>query len=206
MSSLDPQQLVVAGMLCGVLATWLLGVAVHARFLRSAPARSRAFFRVLLPMHVDHAMSHVVVGLNHSPHFIANLTGRLEGVLTASIRPTRDHAGADAAQLACRVEDFGAESQVRVRLDFSPAISRSRKRLSWLLLVIWPAWIALVVSAVLLALALAEDPGPWWALNLAHAVYPLAAVLVLRARYTRTRSLLHEAVGAVVENLRFLPT
>ncbi|MBW2277474.1 MAG: hypothetical protein JRF63_08280 [Deltaproteobacteria bacterium] len=206
MTTLDPQQLVVAGTLCGVLASWLLGVALHVRFLRSAPSASRAFFRVLLPLHADHAMSHVMVGLNRSPHFIAILTGRLEGVLTASIRPTRNHTAPDAAQLACRVENFGAESQVRVRLDFTPSIERSRRRLHMLLLVIWPGWIALVVAVVLVSLSLTAEPGAWWALNLLHAVYPLALVVALHARFARTRSLLHESIGAVVENLRFLPT
>jgi len=205
MTALDPQQLVVAGAMCGVVAAWLVGVALHARFLRRAPAGAKTFFRVLLPVHADHAMGHVVVGLNHSPHFIANLTGRLEGVITASIRETRDHDRGDAARLACRVEDFGAETQVRVRLDFTPAFETARRRVALVLMVIWPAWIAVVVGVVLVSLTLAHRPNAWWALNLLHGIYPLFVVLVLRSGYRRTRSVLQRSVGAVVENLRYLP-
>jgi hypothetical protein len=205
MISADPQQLAVAGMLCGVLATWLLGAALHARFLRMVPNQIKQFYRVLLPLHVDQAMGHVVLGINHSPHFIANLTGKLEGVVTAAVRRTSDHDGLDSAQLACRVEDFGTESQVRVRLDFTPAIERARTRGRLVLTVIWPAWIALVVCAVLLPLSIAEQPGPWWALNLLHAIYPLIAVIALHVGFHKTRSLIVHSVGAVVENLRFLP-
>jgi hypothetical protein len=205
MIALDPLHLVAAAMLCGVLAAWLLGVALYVRFLRQLPDTIRSHFRVLLPMQVDHAMGHVVVGINHSPHFIASLTGRLEGVLTASIRPTNRRSKTDAAQLACRVEDFGSETQLRVRLDFSPVVEQTRRRLQLLVVALWPAWIGMVTVAVTAALTTAESPGTWWALNLLHGIYPLVAVIALVSNLDRTRSLLYRAVGSVVENLRFLP-
>lgn len=205
MTAIEPLHLVAAAMLCGVLAAWLLGVALYVRFLRQLPASTRSLFRVLLPMHVDHAVGHVVVGINHSPHFIASLTGRLEGVITASIRPTDRRGGSDAAQLACRVEDFGSETQLRVRLDFSPIVEQTRRRLQLLVVAIWPAWIGLVTLTVTAVLTTAESPGTWWSLNLLHGIYPLVAVIALVSSLDRTRTLLYRAVGSVVENLRFLP-
>ena len=132
-------------------------------------------------------------------------TASATGVLTAAIRPARGSGDANAAQLACRVEDFGTESQVRVRIDFTPSIERAARRSRLVLVAIWPAWIAVVTCSVLIPLSLAERPGPLWALNLLHAAYPLAAMIALRARYRSVRTLLVRAVGSIVENLRYLP-
>ena len=73
--------LVAAALFCGVLASWLGGVLFHVRIQRKSYTASRRLTRILVPVSPDQLVQHMARSLNNNPHFIATLTGRMEGIL-----------------------------------------------------------------------------------------------------------------------------
>jgi len=198
-------RLVALAMILGIAAAWVFCLWLHIRLVRRSRAAARRVVRLVLPMELDRTLAHLVQGLNRSPHFFTSIKGRVEGVLTATIRSSL--TGAPAVNLACRLDDLGQDSRARLRLDFTPMIDRTRRQSRAILMLVWPSWLAVTIIWVALLHTLSgAQPSPWFALNLFHAAYPpvIGAVLI-QLRFRRERRRLGDSVVSVIDSLRFIP-
>ena len=199
------QHLIAAGVSCGVLAAWLTGLFLHLRLSRLASGGHRSVVRVSLPLDRDAAIAAIVRGLGASPHVIARLEGRLEDALIGSARPARLWPGGrEAARISCRLEDVDGETGVRCALDFSPMTGAATRISQAILFLVWPAWIAAVTVAILATILSSQAPA-WVGLYLAHAVYPLFALVGFHLLHRHHRATVEDAITSVLESLRFLP-
>jgi len=197
--------LVASALFCGVLACWLAGVLFHVRIQRKSFTASRRLTRILVPIAADQLVLHMARALNNNPHFIATLTGRMEGVVTARVRPTRLWRWGYAMNFTAQIDDLGSESRVQVRMDFGPLLTQIDRLTRLWIFVAWPVWIVLVTGLVVLAISASAEPNPWDALHLIHCVYPALGIVVLHGLYRHNRMLLGDSVVSLMENLRFIP-
>jgi hypothetical protein len=197
--------LVASALFCGVLAAWLGGVLFHVRIQRKSYSASRRLTRILVPISADQLVQHMARALNNNPHFIATLTGRMEGVVTAKVRPTRLWRWGYAMNLTARIDDLGNEARVQVRMDFGPLLAQIDKLTRFWIFVGWPLWIVIVTALVVAVVYSGDRPDPWDAMHLIHGAYPALGILVLHGLYRYTRMLLGDSVVSLIENLRFIP-
>jgi hypothetical protein len=205
MTTIVALRIVAAATMLGVLGAWLLGVWSHVRLgRRSRTAAARRIIRCLVPAPAPLISSRLVQELARSPHFVAAITGQLESVLTAVVTLPADSArGAPpAARVACRLDDLGDESRLRLRIDFSPILERCRKRsLLWVFL-FWPLWIFLSTAGAVAWLVLATPPTPWWGLAFAIGALPAFGQIAIVARCNAVRRYLGDAIVGIAEDLR----
>lgn len=205
MSAQATLALVATALFCGVLASWLGGVLFHVRIVRKLHTASRRLTRLLLPVPADQLVQHLARTLNSNPHFLATLTGRMEGVVTAKVRPTRLWRWGYAMNLTARIDDLGEETRVQLRMDFGPLLTQIDRLTRFWIFVGWPLWIVAVTAVVVVAISGAAEPNPWNALHLVHGAYPALGILAIHALYRHTRMLLGDSVVSLLENLRFIP-
>ncbi len=198
-------RLVAAAAMLGVAGAWLLGVWLHVRLGRRArTAGARRIIRFVIAAPASVISNRFVQELSNDPRFAASITGRLESVLTAVITPIRGsmRAAPPAARVGCRLDDLGAECRLRVRVDFTPLLERSRGISQRWVFLVWPIWAFFAVTGALLQAAIADAPSPWQALWLFAGALPIAGEIAIVGRCNRMCRRLGDAVIGTADDLR----
>jgi hypothetical protein len=198
-------RLVASATMLGVFAVWLLGVWSYMRLGRRArTAGARRIIRSLVSAPAPAVAPRLLRELTTSPYFVASITGRLESVLTAVITPAAGSArGAPPiARVACRLDDLGDESRLRLRIDFSPLLERYRRASQLWVFLCWPLWMFLTTAGGVAWFALAHPPSPWHALCFGLGWLPAVGQAALVGRCNATRRVVGDAVIGVVEEIR----
>jgi hypothetical protein len=205
MSDVSTLRFVAVAAMLGVTAAWLLGIWLHVRLSRRArTAGARRIVRCVIPVQAPLISQRLVYELSNNPFFAASITGKLESVLTAVVTPITGsmRAAPPAARVGCRLDDLGAQSRLRLRIDFTPLLERySRASQRWVFL-FWPIWAFFTTAGTVLWISLAAEPSPWREMWLALAGLPLAGEIAIVRRCDGGCRSLGDAVMGVVEDLR----
>jgi hypothetical protein len=187
MTEPEPLQLAVAGLFCGILATWLLGICVYLRWLRHARAASRRVLRFNLESGSNDAAGRLARDLKRYPLYETRVSGLADDAMSVSLKRRRGWlGGARACNLDCRFERIRGRFRLTARMDFNPLAERTSHYLSVVLLLIWPLWIT-AVGAFWILTSSTPQADPMGALHLAHAVYPLAGIFMIQHLHAGVR-------------------
>jgi len=198
-------RLVASATMLGVFAAWLLGVWSYMRLGRRArTAGARRIIRCVISAPAELIAGRLVQALATSPHFVASITGRLESVLTAVIALAAEttRSARPDARVACRLDDLGDESRLRLRIDFSPMLERYRAASQLWVFLCWPIWMFLTTTGAVMWFALAQPPSPWYALSFGMGALPAIGQAVIVGRCNSVRLYLGDAVIGIAEDLR----
>jgi len=205
MTDADAMRLVASATMLGVFGAWLLGVWSHVRLGRRArTAAARRIIRCVVAAPARLVANRLVQDLATNPHFVASITGQLESVLTAIVTlPAEAARGArPAARVACRLDDLGDESRLRLRIDFSPILERFRAVSQLWIFLCWPIWMFLTVGFAVPWLVLYEPTSPWCGLVFGVGALPALGQIAIVARCSGVRRYLGDAVIGVAEDIR----
>ena len=205
MTEADAMRLVASATMLGVFGTWLLGVWSHVRLGRRArTAAARRIIRCVIAAPAQLVSSRLVQELATSPYFVASITGQLEAVLTAVVALPKDAArGAPpAARVACRLDDLGTESRLRLKIDFSPVLERFRAASQIWIFLCWPIWMFLTVGAAVPWLVLREPGSPWYGLVFGVGALPAIGQIAIVARCGGLRRYLGDAIVGIASEIR----
>jgi len=198
-------RLVASATMLGVFAAWLLGVWSYMRLGRRArTAGARRIIRCVISAPAPLIASRLVHELATSPQFVASITGRLESVLTAVIALPTDTArdAQPAARVACRLDDLGDESRLRLRIDFSPMLERCRAASQLWVFLWWPIWMFLTTAGAVAWFALAQPPSPWYALCFGIGALPAIGQAAIVGHCNSVRRYLGDSVIGIADDLR----
>jgi hypothetical protein len=205
MTDTDAMRLVASATMLGVFGAWILGVWSYVRLGRRArTAAARRIIRCVVSAPAQLVANRLVQDLATNPHFVASITGQLESVLTAIVTlPAEAARGArPAARVACRLDDLGDESRLRLRIDFSPILERFRAASQLWMFLCWPIWMFLTVGFAVPWLVLYEPTSPWYGLVFGFGALPAIGQIAIVARCSGVRRYLGDAVIGVVEDIR----
>ena len=205
MTDADAMRLVASATMLGVFGAWILGVWSYVRLGRRArTAAARRIIRCVVSAPARLVANRLVQDLATNPHFVASITGQLESVLTAIVTlPAEAARGArPAARVACRLDDLGDESRLRLRIDFSPILERFRAASQLWMFLCWPIWMFLTVGFAVPWLVLCEPTSPWYGLVFGFGALPAIGQIAIVARCSGVRRYLGDAVIGVAEDIR----
>ncbi|MCK9460392.1 MAG: hypothetical protein M0R80_12205 [Proteobacteria bacterium] len=205
MTDTDAMRLVASATMLGVFGAWLLGVWSYVRLGRRArTAAARRIIRCVVSAPARLVANRLVQDLATNPHFVASITGQLESVLTAIVTLPAEAArgGRPAARVACRLDDLGDESRLRLRIDFSPILERFRAASQLWMFLCWPIWMFLTVGFAVPWLVLYEPTSPWYGLVFGFGALPAIGQIAIVARCNGVRRYLGDAVVGVAEDIR----
>jgi hypothetical protein len=205
MNGADALRLVASATMLGVFGAWIVGVWSHVRLARRArTAAARRIIRCIVAAPAALISNRLVQDLATSPHFVASITGQLESVLTAVVTmPTGAARSAQpAARVACRLDDLGDESRLRIRIDFSPILERYRAASQLWVFLCWPIWMFLATAGAVIWLVLVDPASPWYGLCFGFGALPLIGQAAIVGRSNGVRRYLGDAIVGIAEELR----
>jgi hypothetical protein len=205
MTDADALRLVASATMLGVFGVWMLGIWSYVRLGRRArTAGARRIIRCVIAAPAPLISSRLLQDLATSPHFIASITGQLESVLTAVVTLPTDmaHGAQPAARVACRLDDLGDQSRLRLRIDFSPILERYRAVSHLWVFLCWPIWMFVTTAGAVAWLALVEPPSCWYGLCFGFGALPGIGQAIIIGRCNAIRRSLGDAVVGIAEDLR----